>query len=117
MVQAPRTTITHTIPFMYMQGMAIPQEVLDKISAENLEATFTKAEGAGLNPVQLFNSLIHHPDLLAKLRDPRVMSAFMDVTKTPSNLAKYQSEPEIVEVRPSLQADGSTVGGYIFMVF
>lgn len=82
-----------------LQGMAIPQEVLDKVSASNLEATFTKAEGAGLNPVQLFNSLINHPDLLAKLRDQRVMAAFMDITRNPAIVSKYESEPDILEVR------------------
>lgn len=57
--------------------MAIPQAVLDKISTENLDETFSKAGKMGLNPVDLFQKLVAYPGLLARLKDPKVRQSSM----------------------------------------
>lgn len=69
------------------------------MSGERLEAAFQQSQAAGLDPTTMFSKLMAYPGLLAKLRDPRIMRAFMDLSQNPNSLAKYRDEPDIVEVK------------------
>lgn len=56
----------------------------------------------GINPVDQISKLMSHPELTERLKEPQILSAFMDISETPENISKYDEPTQ--EVRGSGQA-------------
>ncbi|GLI66669.1 hypothetical protein VaNZ11_010599 [Volvox africanus] len=80
------------------RGHSIPDHLLERMSPAAMDDTFARASRLGLDPSQLFSKLMAHPGLLAKLQQPRVMAAFLDISEDPSRQAKYEGDKELLEV-------------------
>ncbi|PNH09631.1 Protein TIC 40, chloroplastic [Tetrabaena socialis] len=80
------------------RGMSIPDHLLERMSPTAMDETFARAQRLGLDPAQLFTKLMAHPGLLAKLQQPRVMMAFLDIAEDPARQAKYEADTELLEV-------------------
>ncbi|GIL84785.1 hypothetical protein Vretimale_14429 [Volvox reticuliferus] len=80
------------------RGLSIPDHLLERMSPAAMDDTFARASRLGLDPGQLFSRLMAHPGLLAKLQQPRVMAAFLDISEDPSRQAKYEGDKELLEV-------------------
>ncbi|MEW5308922.1 MAG: hypothetical protein WDW38_000842 [Sanguina aurantia] len=53
-------------------------------------AEFMAAKGKmGINPVDQISKLMSHPELTERLKEPHILSAFMDISQFPENISKY----------------------------
>ncbi|GAX73499.1 hypothetical protein CEUSTIGMA_g951.t1 [Chlamydomonas eustigma] len=80
------------------QKLPIPSHVLDQMTPGHMEATFQRASKLGVDPQQLFSRLVSHPELLKKLQQPKIMTAFMDMSRNPQNASMYANDAETMEV-------------------
>ncbi|KAG2492067.1 hypothetical protein HYH03_009565 [Edaphochlamys debaryana] len=80
------------------RGFNIPDHLLDRMNPASMDATFERSRRLGLDPGSLFSKLMGHPGLLAKLQEPRVMTAFLDIAEDPSRQSKYEGDKELLEV-------------------
>lgn len=80
------------------RGMPLPDTLLDRMTPASMESTFSSAQRMGLDPGKVLSRLMGHPGLVAKLQDPRVMQAFLEIGQDPSAQAKYAHDTELLEV-------------------
>ncbi|GLC39353.1 hypothetical protein PLESTB_000894100 [Pleodorina starrii] len=80
------------------RGLSIPDHLLERMNPTTMDETFARASRLGLDPGTMFTKLMSHPGLLAKLQQPRVMAAFLDISEDPSRQAKYEGDKELLEV-------------------
>ncbi|EFJ45541.1 hypothetical protein VOLCADRAFT_106004 [Volvox carteri f. nagariensis] len=80
------------------RGLSIPDHLLDRMSPAAMDDTFARASRLGLDPGQMFTKLMGHPGLLAKLQQPRILAAFLDISEDPSREIKYEGEKDLLEV-------------------
>lgn len=52
----------------------------------------------GVNPVDQISKLMNHPELTEKLKEPLILSAFMDISQSPEHISNYDLPTQ--EVRP-----------------
>ncbi len=103
LTNTPQYLITHSNPFPACpaathQGISIPDHLLDRMNPAVMDDTFSRASRLGLDPSQLFTKLMAHPRLLEKLQQPRVMTAFLDISEDPARQAKYEADQELLDV-------------------
>lgn len=60
----------------------------------------------GINPVDQISKLMSHPELTERLKEPLVLSAFMDISQFPENISKYDASTQEVSL---MDARGSLV--------
>ncbi|GFR46411.1 hypothetical protein Agub_g7993 [Astrephomene gubernaculifera] len=80
------------------RGINIPDHMLERLSPTSMDETFARAKRLGLDPAVLFQRLMAHPGLLAKLQQPRFMVAFLDIAEDPTRQAKYEGDKEVLDV-------------------
>ncbi|KAG2427871.1 hypothetical protein HXX76_012191 [Chlamydomonas incerta] len=80
------------------RGLPIPDHMLERMTPGAMDDTFARAQKLGIDPGQLFTKLMQHPLLLAKLQQPRVMTAFLDIAEDPSRQSKYADDKELLDV-------------------
>ncbi|KAG1663960.1 hypothetical protein FOA52_001086 [Chlamydomonas sp. UWO 241] len=92
------------VQMLAKQNLKIPSHVLEGMTAGHMEKTFDRAAKMGVDPQALFARLMNQPVLLAKLQQPKIMSAFMDISTNPANAARYAGDRETMEVVAELRA-------------
>ncbi|KAG2452674.1 hypothetical protein HYH02_002907 [Chlamydomonas schloesseri] len=80
------------------RGLPIPDHLLERMTPGAMDDTFARAQRLGIDPGALFTKLMQHPLLLAKLQQPRVMTAFLDIAEDPSRQSKYADDKELLDV-------------------
>ena len=75
----------------------VPPDIEGAFQNVNPEAK-AQFEALGTTPDELLAKLQSKPDLMQKMYNPKVMQAFMDMSKDPNNIQnvfKYQNDPEV----------------------
>ncbi|MEW5298420.1 MAG: hypothetical protein WDW36_001545 [Sanguina aurantia] len=82
--------------FMAAKKVVIPPHILERLGSQNMEETFARAGKMGINPVDQISKLMSHPELTERLKEPHILSAFMDISQFPENISKYDEPTQEV---------------------
>nr|QKY15073.1 TIC40 (TIC40) [Polytomella parva] len=78
-------------------GPALPTDILERLDPTRLDNSFSEAKQRGYDPSKMFEKLMSHTDLIEKLKQPRIMMAFREVTQNPMALDRYKDDTEVYE--------------------
>jgi suppressor of tumorigenicity protein 13 len=64
---------------------------------------------AGLDP-SMMGALLQDPELLAALQNPKIATAMQEIMSNPANMAKYQDDPDVMELVQKLMGKMGGMG-------